>query len=51
MVSEGPRNTGILVLRRRVATDPDVSCDNDVGDALAVELEELGDNCGPTIDT
>ena len=58
MVSVGSRiwspNNGKLVLRRRVIAgldkeSSDVSCGNDVGDVLALELEEPVDNPGTTI--
>ena len=47
-------NTGMLVLSRRGVAgldeeSSDVSCGNDVGDALALELEEPVDNPGTTI--
>ena len=59
-VSIGSRNwfpnTGMLVLRRRVIAgrdeeSSDVSFGNDVGDVLALELEEPVDNAGTTIGT
>ena len=47
-------STGMLVLSRRGVAgldeeSSDVSCGNDVGDALALELEEPVDNPGTTI--
>ena len=55
-VSAGSRDWlpsgGLVVLRRRVVAGlDDVSCGNDVGDVLAVELEEPVDNLGTTIGT
>ena len=48
-------DTGMLVLSLRVAgldeKSSDVSCSNDVGDVLAVELEESVENPGTTIGT
>ena len=46
----------LLVLRLRIVAELDeessvVSCGNDVGDVLAVELEESVDNPGRTIGT
>ena len=57
---EGSRDrfpdAGMLVLRRRIVAGLDeessvVSCDNDAGDVLAVELEEPVDTPGTTIGT
>ena len=49
-------NTGMILLRRRVVAgldqgSSDVSCGNDVGDVLALELEQPVDDPGTTIGT